>query len=426
MKDFDLQLFWTEHTDAGTLEVNPVNKTSDNTTGNDFSPTMKTFYDTSLLENAREAMVFTQLGRKQPMKGNKVEWRKFNTFKKALTPLTEGVIPEGEKFGMTKIEATTTQHGDYTAVSDRLELEAYDDVIFGASEEMGASGGETYDTLTRNVIVAGNSVAYCPTISGSTETPVTSRKALDKTAVLTPKIVNKAYTWLKKNKAPRFSGNTYVAVIHPSVAEDLRESAEWKEFHKYADVQPIFKGEIGTLHGVRFIESNEAKIWRGEDLTEGSRTLSVKTAVSASTTVAVKEAITSADATALVGKKMWDADGNEYTIASASAAAAGSASLTLSASATIAKDAVLYPVGGGAEGSSVYSTLFMGKDAFGVLEPNGESFEMIIKDRNQIGGPLNQFSTIGYKFCHGTKILYQERLLRVESGSSYDDTDAEN
>ena len=427
MKKFNLRLFdWTVRTDPGTLEVNPVNRTTDNTTGNDFSPTMKTFYDTSLLENARETMVFTQLGRKQPMKGNKVEWRKFNTFKKALTPLQEGVIPEGKSFGMTKIEATTTQHGDYTAVSDRLELESYDDVIYGASEEMGAAGGETYDTLTRNIIVAGNSVAYCPTISGSTETAVTSRKGLDKTAVLTPKMVNKAVTFLKKNKAPRFSGNTYVAIIHPSVAEDLRESNEWKEFHKYADVQPIFKGEIGTLHGCRFIESNEAKIWRGEDLTAGSRTLSVKTAVSAGTSVAVKEAITTADATALAGKKIWDADGNEFTISSATAGDAGSASLTLSAAATIAKDTVLYPIGGGAEGSSVYATLFMGKDAFGVLEPQGESFEMIVKDRNQIGGPLNQFSTIGYKFNHGAKILYQERLLRIESGSSYDDADEEN
>ena len=52
--------------------------------------------------------------------------------------------------------------------------------------------------------------------------------------------------------------------------------------------------------------------------------------------------------------------------------------------------------------------------------------EMIIKNRQQAGGPLNQFSTIGYKFCHGAKILYQERILRVETGSSYGDTDEEN
>lgn len=427
MKRMNLQLFtFTPGVTPGTVEVNPINRTSDNTTGNDFQPTMKTFYDTSLLENAREAMVFTQLGKQQPMKGNKVEWRKFNTFEKALAPLTEGVIPSGKTFGMTKIEATTTQHGDYTAVSDRLELESYDDVIYGASEEMGAAGGATYDTLTRNVIVAGNSVAYCPTISGSTETPVTSRSGLDKTAVLTPKMVNKAVTFLKKNKAPVFSGGTYVCIIHPSEAEDLRESAEWKEFHKYADVAPIFKGEIGTLHKCRFIESNEAKIWRGADLTEASRTLSVKTAVNAGTSVAVKEAISADEATALAGRKLIDASGNLYTIASATAGAANAASLTLSESATIAANAVLWPGEGGAEGSSVYANLFLGKDAFGVLKPTGEAFEMIIHDKEEIGGPLNQFSTIGYKFCHGAKILYQERMVRVESGSSYDDTDEEN
>ena len=330
MKDLflNLQLFAWSEGQAGTATTQPVNVT----TQSGMSPTMKTFYDTALLENAREEMIFTQFGKKQPMKGNKVEWRKFNTFAKALTPLTEGVIPTGQTFGMTNIEATTTQHGDYVAVSDRLELEAFDDVIFGATEEMGASEGETYDTLTRNILVGGNSVAYA---GGKT-----SRSTLTNADVLTPAMINKAVTWLKKNKAPRIEGN-YVAIVHPSVAEDLRESEEWKEFHKYNDVAPIFKGEIGMLHGCRFVESNEAKIWKDGD-------------------------------------------------------------------------------------TAVYATLFLGKDAFGILDPEGEGMEMIVKTKEQIGGPLNQFSTIGYKFCHGAKILYQERMLRVESGSSYGSLDEAN
>ena len=323
LRKLNLQIF---------ADVVPVNVTTQVTSGASMSPTMKTFYDTTLLENAREQMVFTQFGKKQPLHGNKVEWRKFNTFAKALEPLTEGVIPTGQNFGMTNIEASTTQHGDYVAVSDRLELEAYDDVIFGATEEMGAAQGETYDTLTRNILVAGNSVAYAGGKS--------SRSALTATDVLTPAMVNKAATWLKKNKAPKIDG-CYVALIHPSVAEDLRNTDEWKEFHKYNDVAPIFKGEIGMLHGVRFVETNEAKVWK---------------------------------------------DGAVAT----------------------------------------YATLFLGKDAFGILDPDGEGMEMIIKTKDQIGGPLNQFSTIGYKFCHGAKILYQERMLRVESGSSYSADDEAN
>ena len=336
MKDLilKLQLFAWSEGQAGAPTTNPINVT----TQGSMSPTMKTFYDTTLLENAREAMVFTQFGEKQPLKGNKIEWRKYNTFAKALTPLQEGVIPTGQTFGMTKIEAETTQHGDYVAVSDRLELESYDDIIYGATEEMGAAEGETYDTLTRNILVGGNSVMYCPDNSGA---PIESRNNITTGNILTPDVVNRAQTWLKKNKAPKINGS-YVALIHPSVAYDLRNSEEWKEYHKYNDVAPIFKGEIGELHGVRFVETNNAKIWKNSN------------------------------------------------------------------------------------GIAVYATLFLGAKAFGILDPQGEGMEMIIKTKEQIGGPLNQFSTIGYKFCHGAKILYQERMLRVESGSAFGQEDEEN
>lgn len=425
MKKMNLGVFFTPNVTAGSYEVNPVNVTTQNSAGKDMSPTMKDFYDTVLLENAREKSVFSQFGLKQHMKGNTVEWRKFNTFKKALAPLQEGVIPTGQNFGMTKISASITQHGDYTAVSDRLELEAYDDIIMGATEEMGATAGETYDTLTRNILVAGNSVLYAPTISGTTETPVTSRKALDKSAILTPKLVNKAVTWLKKNHAPTINGS-YVWLVHTSQVYDLRESKDWKDAHIYANVTPIYNGEIGMLHNCRFVESTAVKIFRGADLTGASRTLSVKTAVNAGTSVAVKEAISADEATALAGRRLLDASGNEYEIASATAGSANSASITLSANATLAQNAVLYPAGGGKEGLAVYASLVFGKDAYGILDPEGEGMEMIVKPKGTIGGPLEQFSTIGYKFCHGAKILYQDRILRVETGSDYSDIDEEN
>ena len=51
---------------------------------------------------------------------------------------------------------------------------------------------------------------------------------------------------------------------------------------------------------------------------------------------------------------------------------------------------------------------------------------MIIKDKSQVGGPLNQFSTVGYKFESATQILYQERMVRVESGSSFSSVDEAN
>ena len=400
-----------------------TNVTTDNTTGNDLSPTIKTFYKTSLLENARNEHYFAQFGQKQPLPkngGNKVEWRKFDTFEKALTPLTEGVTPDGRNINMSRIEAPIAQYGDYTTVSDRLELEAVDPIITAVTEEHGAQAGDTQDTLIRDEVMKGTNVIY----AGSN----TSRTTIAKTDVITPTLVDQAATFLKKMKAPTINGD-YVAIIHPSVAYDLREASAWLDVHKYAQPAEIYNGEIGKLHGVRFVEDTEAKIFKGAPLTEAATNLTVKTAIaSSSTTVAVKEAISADEATALAGRKILLASGaNE--IVSAAAGAAGSATLTVkTAITTLAADSTVYPGEGGAAGTAVYGTIFLGKDAYGIVEPSAESLEIIVKQRGSAGtaDPLDQRGTIGWKMTTGQKILYQERMVRVESGSYYGDVDEAN
>lgn len=413
MKDlwFDIQLF-----------ANPNTQTTDKaTTGNDLSPTMKTFYKTSLLENARNEHYYNQFGQKQPLPkngGNKVEWRKFDTFKKATTPLTEGVTPDGNTVNMTKIEKAIAQYGDYTTISDRLELEAVDPVIVGVTEEHGAQAGDTLEVITRNEVITGTVVEY----AGSK----TSRKTLTNSDLLTATLVNKAATALKKMKAPTINGK-YIAIIHPSVAFDLRESAGWIDVHKYANPTEIYNGEIGELHGVRFIEDTEQKIWKGEPLTEGNANLSVKTNVSAATTVPVKEAISADEAAALAGRPILIGT-VAAEIASATAGAAGSASLTTKAAVTVSADDVIYPGEGGAGNVAVYATVFFGKDAWGIIEPSAESLEVIVKQRGSAGtsDPLDQRSTVGWKASHAAQILYDERIVRVESGSSYGSDDEAN
>ena len=243
-----------------------------------------------------------------------MEWRKWNTLEDAGA-LTEGVIPTGQKFGQSAVTQAITQYGTYVSVSDQLELHAIDDVILGAAEELGASAGTTQDKLVRNVAAAGTNVQYCDKVgTNGAHTAVTSRAGLDTTAKLTPDEVNKAVTLLKKLKAPKIDGK-YIAIIHPSVAYDLRSSEAWIEAHKYAGLTELFTGEIGELHGVRFIETTEAKIFNGEGCP-------VKT----------------------------EADTSKGT------------------------PAVYY---------SVYATLFLGKDAYGMIDPEGGNLEMIIKDKGQ-------------------------------------------
>ena len=70
----------------------------------------------------------------------------------------------------------------------------------------------------------------------------------------------------------------------------------------------------------------------------------------------------------------------------------------------------------------------MGKDAYGVIEPSAESLEVIVKQRGSAGtaDPLDQRSTVGWKASHAAKMLYDERLIRIESGSFFSDVDKAN
>ena len=354
----NLQLF----AEAGTLvnaTGNYVNAHTGATTPFDSVNTMngelKTFYDTELLENARIEMYYAQFAKKQKLPANHgktIEWRKWNTFAKA-DKLQEGVIPTGQKFGMSSKTGSIDQYGTYAAITDQLELHAYDDVILGATEEMGASAAETQETLIRDGLLVNTNVLYCDNITlatGEVASTPTSPSLMEASStvmsLLTPDMVAKAVTKMKKDKVKTINGKFY-AVIHPSVAYDLRKSKEWIEAHKYAATSEIFNGEIGELHGCRFIENTFAPILGGEYKNKA--------------------------------------------------------------------------------GTVTYATYFFGHEAFGIIDPEGGALEMIAKDKSQVGGPLNQYSTIGYKFeTNGVTILYTERVLRVMSCSSYSATDEEN
>ena len=230
------------------------------------SAEMKTFYDMTLIDEAAPALVHDQFGQKRPIPkngGKTIEFRKFNTLPKAMTPLTEGVTPAGKNLEVQTITATVSQYGDYITMSDILELTAIDNVIVEALKLLGRQGGATMDTVVRNILQAGTNVTYCPKVAADgTETAVTSRGDLDNTCVLTVKVIQQVVAKLRAQNAPTISGK-YVAIIHPYAAYDLMRDPEWIDAHKYATPENLYEGEIGEIGGVRFVQTTEAKIYTG-------------------------------------------------------------------------------------------------------------------------------------------------------------------
>ena len=228
------------------------------------SAEMKTFYDMTLIDEAAPALVHDQFGQKRPIPkngGKVIEFRKFAPLTKALTPLTEGVTPEGKSLDVTTITAEVSEYGDFITMSDMLELTAIDNVVVEALKLRGRQGGATLDTVVRNILHTGTNVMYCPKIAeDGSETAVTSRATLDNTCRLTVKQVQKAVAKLRAQNAPPISGK-YVAIIHPYAAYDLMRDKEWIDAHKYAQPDNLYEGEIGEIAGVRFVQTTEAKIY---------------------------------------------------------------------------------------------------------------------------------------------------------------------
>lgn len=303
------------------------------TTDSGLSAEMKTFYDRVLLRSAEPELVHEQFGQKRPIpknNGKTIEFRKFSTLGKALTPLTEGVTPNGQSYSVSAITATIAQYGGYVSISDMINLTTFDNNQAEAMKMLGSQAGRTKDTLVRDVIAAGTNVIYANN---------KTRKTMTNADKLTIADIKRAVRNLKRQNAPKI-GDSYVAIVHPDTVFDLWNDPEWVDAQKYKNPEKIYKGEIGNMFGVRFVESTEAKFWGSSDDTTGSAT--------------------------------------------------------------------------------VYGTLVLGADAFGVTNVGGGGIETIVKQLGSGGtaDPLNQRATMGWKMNTVTKILDDTRMVRIEHGCS--------
>ena len=150
-----------------------------------------------------------------------------------------------------------------------------------------------------------------------------------------------AMTRLMLNKAPRINGN-YVGIIGPQIARDLMKDTTWNAASTYSSVDQLFKGEIGSLYGVRFIVTTN--VW-GEDATEGTRDIT--------------------------------------------------------------------PVAG-----QIWTSIFTGRDAYGVVSLSGESPykpDVMICNTPDKADPANQFTTATWKAFYQAAVLNQDWVVALRS-----------
>jgi len=382
------------------------------------------YYDRKLLEVAKTKWVHQQFGQKRTIpknEGKTVKFRRYELFTPdAVTQkLTEGVKPAGQTLSQTEVNATVDQYGAYVEISDLLDLTAADPVIRDSVELLGEQLGTVVDWVTRDAMRAGASAHYAAsrlnmkTITGSDKMTIAE--------------IRKAVKTLKKSKARPFGDGNFVCIVDPDVSYDIQNDQLWKDIAVHADPERAYRGEIGRLFGIVFVETTEGYV------SEQSVLNAVSAATTASTAFVLKNDPTDAEVAYLSkGGNKIKIGSTEYTLASTGSYTAATQTVTLSAAATLTADAVVYSEDAGAcaaadatvpyKGTDVHHTMLFGSDAYGVIDIAGSgAIKSIIKPLGSAGtaDPLDQISTVGAKvLAYTAKVLNNLWILDVQSAAS--------
>ena len=225
---------------------------------NDISSTgvLQTYLLRKTLEVFEPTLYFYKMGTLPTVAAgyNTLSWAKFTQVAASSvttgTTSTDGVTPTDTAFTATTITVTPTQYRIVVSLADLVIENNVIGFLEGAASQVGAALARKVDSVIQTTVMAGTNVYYGGTAA--------NRAALAATDVLTSTLLNKAGAKLHSLDAPMIDG-FYVAIIHPYQEYDLRRdtaAGSWLDMSKYTTPDRLYKGEIGSLYGIRVIVSS--------------------------------------------------------------------------------------------------------------------------------------------------------------------------
>jgi len=204
-------------------------------------------------------------------------WRRIEKLTPTTTPLAEltGAVAFPTRTGstpsVTDVTATAQKYGDFIFLNEEVDLINYQpgqqDKL---AENLGQAAGESLNRLQRNV--AEDNLTALFTGTATTATGITGAGSSSNFPARGDfqNIVN----ILARNNARKFKPQTtgsqnigtspirtsFVGVAHPDIVAHLRTLGSWLQVEQYAGQTETWSEEVGTVDGIRFIETSESSI----------------------------------------------------------------------------------------------------------------------------------------------------------------------
>jgi N4-gp56 family major capsid protein len=161
--------------------------------------------------------------------------------------IAETATIETDTLSTSTLTISVSEHAKAVSMSELLLRQSITNVMGDASLLLGMHYAKGRDALCRDVLQASTNVLYAKNRA--------SRATIVAADTFDVDLIRAAVELLATNKAPKFNLDAYICFVHPHQARYLRADSAWVNASNYGAPEQIFKGEIGRIEDVRFIET---------------------------------------------------------------------------------------------------------------------------------------------------------------------------
>ena len=228
---------------------------------------MPEFYDRNLLDNLYPNLYLYQLAEKRALPRGTGKIIHFKRYFKAGAG-SGHVIPfaftEGTSIGLSALSAaavstTVAGLGSAIGINDFVVMTVPDDTVKSAVFELSKGMALAIEQNVRAAVSGSGTILPAKNTATGSSSLIGTASTIDAVDLL------RAAAALRQGNARGWTDRLYAAVVHPRVGFDLRNDTTanfgWANVNQNTDQgqNRIYHGEIGSLYGVRVVESSEAK-----------------------------------------------------------------------------------------------------------------------------------------------------------------------
>lgn len=218
-------------------------------------------FSKELLDYIVKSLQMVQFAKRAPLpekSGSKtIRWFRFDepSTSKVQT-LTEGTAIGSSDYrtmSLSSVDADLVQYGEVLAITDVLKLAELFNHLEQGVKVTGQDAALHFDTLMRNKLASDITGKQTRMAQGLADYAAVNSATAANAAVVANDLLDAA-TQLRNNNTPSVGG-TFVMIAPPAIARDLMTTSAWLNASQYSAVEQLWKGEIGSLYGVKVVQT---------------------------------------------------------------------------------------------------------------------------------------------------------------------------